>query len=473
MKHLVWFRNDLRTLDNPALYHACHQHRGEVYACYLFSRDTVKRHSLGPAKLGFIEQHLALLGASLSELGIPLQVLAVDHQGEIASALLKHCKQLEIARLFYNAEYPLDEARRDQQVTRHLRDAKIDVNRYHDRVIVPPGMLKNGQGEMYRVYTPFMKQWVKTVSGAQLSVYPTPQQRSMPQGVKPAAKSAIKRLFEGAPRRDLSSYWPAGEEVALQRLSEFAKHDLSKYQDRRDLPAEEGTSRLSPYLAVGAISPKQCFLAVNARGSWLENESLRTWVNELIWREFYTHIIAAFPELSRHQPMQAHTRNFPWSDDKKAFQRWCEGKTGIPIVDAAMRQLNQTGWMHNRLRMISAMFLTKNLRIHWRWGEEYFMQQLIDADFASNNGGWQWCASTGTDAAPYFRIMNPVTQSQKFDPEGKFIRHFVPELATVNGRHIHQAPDVADYPRPMVDLKASRRETIELFQTLQSERQEA
>lgn len=473
MKHLVWFRQDLRTLDNPALHHACHGHRGEVHACYLFSRDTVAHHSLGPARLAFIEQHLKLLSSRLSEIGIALHLLAVDRRQEIAPALLDFCRRLGIGRVFYNAEYPLDESRRDREVSRRLREADIAVNRYHDRVIVPPGMLKTAQGDMYRVYTPFMKQWVKTVSTASLAIYAAPRKRAMPPGVTPASGRAIARLFGEAPRRDLSAHWPAGEAAALDRLGAFAEHHLSEYQSRRDLPAEEGTSRLSPYLAVGALSPKQCFLAASARGHWQEHESLRTWVNELVWREFYTHIIAAFPDLSRHQPMQAYTRDFPWSQDETAFLRWCRGDTGIPIVDAGMRQLNQMGWMHNRLRMICAMFLTKNLRIHWRWGEEYFMQQLVDADFASNNGGWQWCASTGTDAAPYFRIMNPVTQSQKFDPEGNFIRRFVPELAAMDNRHIHQPPETAGYPGPMVDLKASRRQTIDIFQALQSRRKEA
>jgi deoxyribodipyrimidine photo-lyase len=245
---------------------------------------------------------------------------------------------------------------------------------------------------------------------------------------------------------------------------------VSNYDETRDIPGVDGTSQLSPYLAIGALSPRQIIDALqHAHPNALSDTAgVGTFISEICWRDFYRNLIVEVPRLSMDKPFKLNTLGLPWSNDTEAFERWKAGQTGIPIVDAAMRQLNETGWMHNRCRMITAMFLTKNLFINWRWGEDYFMNQLIDGDLASNNGGWQWSASTGTDAAPYFRIMNPVSQSLKFDPSGDYIRRWVPELTNLDNKSIHEPyakgprPGL-NYPQPLVDLKQSRQRAIDVF----------
>jgi deoxyribodipyrimidine photo-lyase len=273
-----------------------------------------------------------------------------------------------------------------------------------------------------------------------------------------------------------SALWPAGEKVAKRHLQHFIQHTLFSYDQTRDYPAIEGTSRLSPYLATGMISPRQCFLAALAANQGeltTGNKGALTWMSELIWREFYKHILVAYPRVSMHLPYRLETKKIDWRYNEKQWLAWQHGNTGYPIVDAAMRQLNTTGWMHNRLRMIVAMFFTKNLFFDWRLGEQYFIEHLIDGDLAANNGGWQWCASTGTDAAPYFRVFNTVTQSERFDEKGKFIRRYCPELTSLSDDTIHdphgRAPLLVQklhYPASIVNLALSRKHAIETFKYL-------
>ena len=236
------------------------------------------------------------------------------------------------------------------------------------------------------------------------------------------------------------------------------------------MPAVDGTSTLSPYLAAGVLSPRQCLRAAveaNRGRAGSGKMGVTTWISELIWREFYRHIVIGFPRVGMNRPFRLETDRLPWRYDEGQFQAWCAGRTGVPIVDAGMRQLAETGWMHNRVRMITAMFLAKDLFIDWRWGERHFMRHLVDGDFASNNGGWQWSASTGTDAAPYFRIFNPFRQSRRFDPKGDYLRRFVPELASVSAGEIHEPHrNVSlrtDYPTPIVDHANARKQAIEAF----------
>ncbi|HET8790953.1 MAG TPA: FAD-binding domain-containing protein, partial [Modicisalibacter sp.] len=272
-----------------------------------------------------------------------------------------------------------------------------------------------------------------------------------------------------------TSSWPAGQDAAADRLERFLRYRGRHYRQQRDFPAIRGTSELSPYLALGMISHRQCLQAAMSDndGHLADGDiGLTTWVNELIWREFYQHIAFGFPKVCRHRPFQQPTEGLAWRDDEAGFAAWCEGRTGYPIVDAAMRQLVQTGWMHNRLRMVTAMFLSKHLLVDWRRGEAFFMQHLIDGEFAANNGGWQWAASTGTDAAPYFRIFNPTTQSQRFDPQGDFIAEFIPELAEIAPKARH-APsgellETLDYPSPIVDHKAARARALDAFKSLKN-----
>lgn len=468
MTALVWLRNDLRLHDNPAL-HAAAALRQGVVVVYVHCDAYVSRFPIAPARLDFARRHLQLLAPELARRHMALQVLRVPQAAEIAPALTRLAQELGASHCFFNAEYPLDELTRDQQANQLLRAQGVTVKRCHDRVIIPPGKVRNEADAPYKVFTPYKRKWLQLAQTLSLRPLDAPA----PQAAltcPPASVEEIDRLFEGQALRDLSAHWPAGEEAAWERLQRFVAQDLSSYEARRDLPAVAGTSGLSPYLAVGALSPRQALAAVLAHtgGDWNRDAGVSTWISELIWREFYQHLVVDYPQICMHRAMQVHTEAFPWRHDAEDFARWREGRTGIPIIDAAMRQLNATGWMHNRLRMLVAMFLSKNLQIDWRWGERYFMEQLIDGDFAANNGGWQWSASTGTDAAPYFRIFNPITQSQRFDSQGQFIRAWLPELAGLSDKEIH-VPQLAKsgpppgYPAPMVDLGASRKATIALF----------
>jgi Deoxyribodipyrimidine photolyase len=266
--------------------------------------------------------------------------------------------------------------------------------------------------------------------------------------------------------------WPAEDRTALDLLDDFIEDKMAHYKTDRDLPAVDGTSRLSPYLNIGVISVRQCMQALFQDGYFqIEDVGQQTWLDELLWREFYLQTLFDFPRVSKHQPFKQNTNKIQWRNAPEDLAAWQQGQTGIPIVDAGMRQMLATGWMHNRVRMITAMFLCKNLLIDWRLGESWFMQHLIDGDLAANNGGWQWCASTGMDAVPYFRIFNPVSQSLKFDPNGDYIRKWVPELAHLDAKSIHEPyaknPDLElDYPKPIVDLKASRVRAIEAFKQI-------
>ncbi len=467
MKTLVWLRNDLRLSDNPALHRAMEADGGCV-AVFVWCAEFVSRHSIAPVRIDFVRRHLQELAPRLASLGVPLQMLGVDNARDIPAALVQLAQAHQCRQLFFNAEYPLDELARDKAAVAAFRALGFETKRFHDRVMVPPGMIRNGQGDPYKVFTAFKRKWLEVMAPVDPRPLPVPKIRSR-TSVPAPQPAGIDALFASFEQRELASLWPAGEAEAQARLDAFIRDGLHGYQDRRDFPAQAATSQLSPYLAVGAISVRQCLhaaLAANG-GRWQGgSEGASCWITELIWREFYQHVVVDFPQVCMHKAMQTHTETFPWRHDQSRFERWCEGDTGIPIVDAAMRQLRDTGWMHNRLRMVVAMFLSKNLQIDWRRGEDFFMRNLIDGDFAANNGGWQWSASTGTDAAPYFRIFNPVSQSQRFDPEGEFIRGYVPELAGLPARAIHSPPPVPGYPTPMVDLAASRKETIALFARL-------
>jgi len=470
MTALVWLRHDLRLHDNPALFKAAELGQG-VVAVYVHCDAYVHLHTIAPVQLDFLRRHLHLIAKGLAELQVPLLVLRVQNPTEIASALLRIAQSVQAGHCYFNAEYPLNELNRDIAVNQLLCDNGILVKRCHDRCIVPPGMIRNGQGDPYKVFTAFKKKWLQTVMPITMKPLALPAKQAMPSGIKTASISDINQLFVEHELRDLSALWPAGEQEAYERLDLFIEKSLTQYQDKRDFPVIDGTSNLSPYFAIGSLSPRQAIAAVLAytHGEWEGgNAGANCWIGELIWREFYQHVVVDYPQVCKRKAMQAHTEAFPWRYDKTIFTAWCDGKTGIPIVDAAMRQLNETGWMHNRLRMVVAMFLTKNCQIDWRWGEDYFMSQLIDGDFAANNGGWQWSASTGTDAAPYFRIFNPTSQSERFDPNGEFIRKWIPELAHLSNKQIHNPPALQDYPRAIVDLSASRKDTIALFAQLPS-----
>lgn len=458
--NLVWFRNDLRLNDNPALYHACLS-GDSVRAVYLATPNQWRKHHEAAIKLGFRSAALQNLRNGLAERGIVLDIAQCDDFSALPKCLTDYCLAQKITHLFFNQEIALDEQVRDTQVQRQLNRAGISCQPFNaDLLIATPAT--NLQGQPYRVFTPWYKTWLKQIAHAALMPLPKPVAIGKP--IKTIAQSVTlpgSRDF----RKDL---WPADEEIALNRLIRFTHRKFDNYSRQRDYPAICGTSMLSPYLASGLLSPRRCLMAIQQTAceqGWDWRES--SWLRELGWREFYRHLLLNFPRINKGKPFRQSPAHWPWQNNPEALKAWQGGHTGFPIIDAAMKQLLQTGWMHNRLRMLTASFLCKLLLIDWREGERFFMQHLIDGDFASNNGGWQWSASTGCDASPWFRIFNPVSQSRKFDPDGDFIRKFLPELACLDNRQIHEPSDDArknlGYCDPIINYKAAREQALRVL----------
>lgn len=467
MRTVFWFRQDLRLIDNTSLYHAAHNADDGLLLLYVICWQDWQEHAIGGVQIDFILRQLEALGASLAEYDLCLECLIVDKRAEIPGAILELMQGHDIDTLVANKQYEVNENARDHAVKALLEQHDLAFARYDDQCVIAPGMIKKDDGEPYKVFTPFKKRWVQLFNQSNYL-----SQLTLPKKIKAIAiqPQALPNKLAHCERRDLSALWPVGEAHAKARLAEFIDERGSRYKSCRDLPALNGTSQLSPYLACGILSPRHCFEAAFQanRQRVLEGDvGLCTWMSELIWREFYKHILFHYPHVCRNQAFKAETDKLQWDEDEEAFEAWCQGQTGYPLVDAAMRQLNQSGWMHNRLRMLVAMFLTKDLLIDWRRGEAYFSKQLIDLDFASNNGGWQWAAGTGTDAAPYFRIFNPITQSEKFDKQGDFIRQYCPELASLSDKEIHFPSDdirqQVNYPLAIVDHKLAREAFLERY----------
>jgi deoxyribodipyrimidine photo-lyase len=402
-----------------------------------------------------VRRAVSALARDLATLGIPLHVCKVPRFRDASAAVVRLMRETGAVHLHFNAEYPLNEVRRDRAVWRAVTRLGRGCTRHEGSMVLPPGRVLTAAGRPFTVYTPFRRRWLSALEVADL----TPVQSPRPVA---APIAPLPMCWDAADERSGAAAWPADSRTAQAQLHRFVARRLVDYGKDRDFPGVEGTSRLSPHLAAGTISPRQCLQAA----SLVEPVETSAWGNEIIWREFYRHVVAQHPHVSMGASFHRHYDGFRWERDPAALEAWKSGQTGYPLVDAAMRQLTSTGWMHNRLRMVSAMFLTKHLLIDWREGERFFMEQLVDADFASNNGGWQWSASTGTDAAPYFRVFNPATQGQRFDPGGTFTRLLVPELAKVPDRWLFEpwrAPSPLNYPPPIVDHALARQRAIDRF----------
>ncbi len=467
MRTLVWFRNDLRVADNPALHHA--MEHGEAIAVFCFCNRQWRDHDVGDNRLAFLLDSLHALAADLKDLGVPLRTITEPWFEDLPDRLLNLAQAVDADGVACNEEYPLNERVRDSKVTRAFEDAGLTATTHHAGTIAPPGTVLTNDGDPYTVFTPFKKRWLSQLGPSQRTPVETPKPQTRPD----VEDSDLPDQTDGVPRDRVADRWPAGAREAQRRLDAFVEDRIRRYHDDRDFPAVDGTSTLSPYLSVGSISGRQCLAAaIDANDGKLHggNDGVRTWIDELIWRDFYRHVIAQFPHVSRGQAFRREYDRLPWRNAPDELEAWKEGRTGYPIVDAAMRQLAETGWMHNRLRMVTAMFLSKHLLLDWRQGERHFMEQLVDGDFAANNGGWQWSASTGTDAAPYFRIFNPHTQAKRFDPKGEFIRRYVPELADAPDKAIFDPERNATegYPRPIVDHKSARQRALDTFKAAQS-----
>ena len=470
---LIWLRTDLRHYDNTALSAAAK--RGPTAAVYLISPEQWQAHDDAPCKVDFWLRNLRTLSDSLQQLNIPLLIRTAPTWDQASAVLLELCQQLDVQAVHVNEEYGINETRRDKEVAQSLEARGIEFHRYLDQLLFQPGSILTQSGSYFQVFSQFRRICYTRLHMALPRIVARPDSQA-PLNIVP---DSIPESVSGfaAPSESLRALWPAGEKEAQQRLAQFADEQIHFYQDERDLPAKPGTSQLSTYLAAGVISPRQCLhAALHSNNGEFESGSpgVFTWITELLWREFYKHILVGYPRVSRHRAFRPETEYLPWRNAPDELAAWKLGRTGFPIIDAAIAQLLETGWMHNRLRMVVAMFLTKNLLIDWREGERFFMQHLIDGDLAANNGGWQWSSSTGTDSVPYFRIFNPLTQSERFDPEGRFIKHWLPQLADLNKKQVHNPASigglfgVANYPAPMVNLSQSRERALSAFKSLPS-----
>ncbi|ETI58323.1 deoxyribodipyrimidine photo-lyase [Marinomonas profundimaris] len=465
IEHLVWLRNDLRILDNPALHLASIEARAlkeKVGVIVTVTPTQWSEHNESDAKIGLRAGLTKTLVKSLATLGIPSHIIHVDTFKQLPDAMTEFCLEHDTKHLWFNHDLPIHEQQRDQAVCQKLQKHQITTHIQPSDRIVPQAVFSQ-QGTPFKVFTPFFKRWLTLLAQQDIAPLPAPE----PQGT-PLPESALDYTWAKTFRDDL---WPADQDIAKQRLWLFCHHKERHYSEHRDYPMQPATSTLSPYLALGALGPRQCLEAImytcnQEDRDWRDS----VWLKELAWRDFYRQLMEHFPHLCMNQPFKADTNLLRWRNNPDEFLAWCEGRTGFPIVDAAMRQLKQTGWMHNRLRMVTASFFTKLLFADWRKGEAYFMSQLIDGEFAANNGGWQWSASTGCDAAPYFRVFNPTRQSETYDKNGEFIKRFVPELAHLDAKSIHNPSSEqriqCDYPEPIIDYKPARQAAIAAFDEL-------
>ena len=466
MKSLVWLRSDLRMDDNPALRSACVA-SDEVSCIYVYSKEQIKLHNEANCKIDFIISNLKNLSNSLKKINIPLTIVDSDGFSDNPYKIMDVVNQRSISKVYWNNMFGTDENNRDQEVQKILTGNNIEHQTFDDQVVYSPGTIKTKEDKPYSVFTPFKRRWIENFNVGFLDIefnYTAKNDTGITSNV-----NEFNFDFKKTHSVDMS-LWNIGEESAISILNNYLDAKVLRYSKDRNDPIIDGTSRLSPYLASGIISSKRCILEALKKNNFeLDSgeSGIVKWIDEIIWREFYKNIMYSFPRVSMNQPFNMSTTSIQWRHNEQEIKAWKNGKTGFPLIDAAMLQLKFEGWMHNRLRMVVAMFFTKNLLHDWRIGEAFFMENLIDGDFASNNGGWQWSASTGTDAAPYFRIFNPVTQSQNFDSEGEFIKKYLPQLASLNDKEIHlPSPEhlyEIDYPGQIVDLKSSRLRAIEVF----------
>jgi deoxyribodipyrimidine photo-lyase len=462
---LWWIRRDLRLTDNQALAAAVQAGQGTVTPVFVLDETLCNGRYSSPRRNSFLFGGLQALDAALRERGARLIV----RQGDPAQVLAQLVLESGATAVFAERDHSPYAVARDERVRRALAVPFTLTDGIATRAV---GSVVKDDGTPYTVFTPFQRRWLTHGPFSRGMILPAPKHLTTPEQLAslpiPQPAHALERF-------------PPGEVEAKARLSAFingAEPPVVAYAANRDQPALPATSALSPYLRFGMLSARMAALGALHVLERKGGEGPSTWLSELIWRDFYINILAHFPHV-RAGAFRPEYNAIAWRNDPDEFAAWCAGRTGFPIVDAAMRQLNATGWMHNRVRMIVASFLVKDLLIDWRWGERYFMQQLLDGDPAANNGGWQWSAGTGTDAAPYFRIFSPLNQGQKFDANGDFIRRWVPELAELPAKYIHEpaglppekqarlsfTPGIA-YPLPIVDHKVARARVLAAYKVV-------
>lgn len=459
-----WIRRDLRLQDNQALQAACTQAE-QVIPLFILDPFFEKSAYVAPNRVAFLMNGLRVLADSLQQRGSRLIV----RQGKPVEVLARLIAETDAAAIFAEADY---------SVYGHTRDLTIQktlpLKLLEGVVVHHPDSLLKADGTPYQVFTPFKKNaWLARPLPQPAHIVPPPARIKSPSSITGLPVPNSIKLPQEVP-------FQSGEAEAQRRLADFVDSKrIYQYENNRNQLDLDGTSGLSPYLRFGMISARQsAATAVEARQAAQTDEARKgadTFLSELIWREFYYSILYHYPHVARGS-FRPEYDEIIWRNNRAEFETWCRGETGYPVVDAAMRQLKQSGWMHNRARMIAASFLVKDLLVDWRWGEQFFMQHLIDGDPANNNGGWQWAAGTGTDAAPYFRIFNPIRQSQKFDPDGAYLRRWLPELAHLPDKIIHEPWKMStveqkrlniiigrDYPAPIVDHQLARERALAAY----------
>ena len=474
-KSLVWFRRDLRDFDHAALYHAL-KNTTQVYCVFVFDTDILdKLDNKQDRRVEFIWESVLELKTALQKNGGDLIVL----HGSARALIVQYAQQANINAVFINRDYEPSAVKRDADVAEKLAKNNIAFHDFKDQVIFEKDEVLSLSSKPYSVFSHYRNTSLKQLNDTHLAPYPVDS--VMQNLAKIPATDLISLEAMGFARTNLSEMrLPTGMSGGKMLFADF-ENRMQHYQDARNFPAVKGVSYLSVHLRFGTVSVRH--FARQARNQ--ANAGAGSWLNELIWRDFYFQILHHNPHVAAGQAFKAEFGDLQFPNDTRLFKAWCEGQTGYPLVDAAMRQINQTGFMHNRLRMVAASFLVKDLLIDWRWGERYFADHLIDFDFSANNGGWQWAASTGCDAQPWFRIFNPITQSEKFDAAGKFIRKYVPELANCNDKEIHapwlipplrqQSINMVigkDYPAPVVDHASQRVLALALYKSARPENTE-
>lgn len=478
---LVWLRRDLRCTDHAALYHALRRYQ-RVYCVFVFDTDILS------ALPNREDRRVEFIHASVLELHTHLQQLArrssapggglIVRHGPALQCIMQLAQSLGVNEVLCNRDYEPQAIARDQAVAQALHASGIAFSDYKDQVLLEQNEVLTQQGQAYSVFTPYKRNWLQKLDTFQLKPYPV-ERYAQHLASLPAAERLPTLEDVGFVRTNLNTLAiPTGMQGGQRVLQDFLPR-MTSYKEARDYPGRKGVSYLSVHLRFGTVSIRQ-LAALAAQQAAQGNEGAQTWLAELAWRDFYFMILWHHPRVVT-QSFRPEYDRLQWDDAPDLWDAWCNARTGYPLVDAAMRQLHQTGYMHNRLRMVVASFLTKDLGIDWRRGERHFAEFLNDYDLAANNGGWQWAASTGCDAQPWFRIFNPVTQSQRFDPDGRFIRRYLPELASVPAKHIHfpaamqvqelQACNLrlgVDYPLPVVDHASARLRTLERFDLIRS-----
>lgn len=473
---IVWFRQDLRLSDNPAL-HAAYESGHPIIPLYILDDKNAAEWKMGGASRWWLHHALKALNKDLSE-------HLILEQGDATEIIPDLISKTNAIGIYWNRCYEPWRIKRDENIKVFLKDEmRCDVKSFNGSLLWEPWTIKNQAGEPYKVFTPYFR---KGCLQAPRPREPLPRPKRLTYGETNGLGISIDDLTLLPTRPDwgakMEKHWTISEDGAQKRLNDFLDDGLANYKTGRDHPADENTSRLSPYLHFGQISPNTAWYAAQERGTAEGWESDRDhFLSELGWREFSYSLLYHFPKIT-WENLQERFNDFPWNaQDSKDLERWRRGQTGYPIVDAGMRQLWETGYMHNRVRMIVGSFLVKNMLTHWHKGEEWFWDCLVDADLASNAASWQWIAGCGADAAPYFRIFNPILQSEKFDKDGDYIREFVPELKDMPSKDIHapwNAPEGVlkaagvtlgeTYPKPMMDHSAARDRALEAFKSTKS-----